>query len=105
MQLAEAIENEPVAWEGTDLLIKVAYGITTFQGGESVNDALAAADREMYERKAMLAFPVALLCRARRHEIRGLNSRPGAMVDGSSKSGWAFASVAKSRAISRRKVG
>ncbi len=54
MQLAEAIENEPVAWEGTDLLIKVAYGITTFQGGESVNDALAAADREMYERKASM---------------------------------------------------
>ncbi len=51
MQLAEAIENEPVAWEGTDLLIKVAYGITTFQGGE---DALAAADREMYERKASM---------------------------------------------------
>ncbi len=54
MQLAEAIETESVAWEGTDLLIQVAYGITTFQGGETVNDALAAADREMYERKASM---------------------------------------------------
>ena len=54
VQLGEAIENEPVSWEGTQLPLRLAYGITTFQGGESVTDTLAAADREMYERKASM---------------------------------------------------
>ncbi len=52
MQLAQAIEEQPVDWEGEPLPIQLAYGITTFRGGESVTDTLAAADREMYERKA-----------------------------------------------------
>ncbi len=52
--LASAIEHRPLDWEGTQLKIGVAYGITTFSGGESVNDALAAADRAMYEQKAAM---------------------------------------------------
>ncbi|MDP6708173.1 MAG: GGDEF domain-containing protein [Alphaproteobacteria bacterium] len=52
--LANEIERRPLEWEGKHLEIGVAYGVTTFSGGESVNDALAAADRAMYERKAAM---------------------------------------------------
>ena len=52
--LASAIEGQAFDWEGQEMNLSVAYGITTFSGGESVNDALAAADRAMYAKKAAM---------------------------------------------------
>lgn len=51
-QLAQAIERSPFLWAGVPHRLSMAYGVTTFNGGESVNDALAAADRAMYLQKA-----------------------------------------------------
>ncbi len=52
--LAEEIESRPFDYEETSHLLSVAYGVTTFTGGESVSDALAAADRAMYAQKAQM---------------------------------------------------
>ena len=49
--LAEAIEARPAAWNGSDLDVRVAFGVHTFTGAEPVDDALHAADRAMYARK------------------------------------------------------
>jgi len=49
--LAEAIEGRPVAFDGCDLDVRVAFGVHTFCGSERVDEALHAADRAMYERK------------------------------------------------------
>lgn len=53
-QLAQAIEQHPFIMKGAPYRLSVAYGVTTFSGGESVNDALAAADRAMYLKKAAM---------------------------------------------------
>lgn len=50
-QLVTAIEAEPVEFEGHTIPIRVAWGVYTFLGDESAGEALAAADRAMYERK------------------------------------------------------
>ena len=49
--LAEAIEARPAAWNGSDLDVRVAFGVHTFTGAEPVDAALHAADRAMYARK------------------------------------------------------
>ena len=49
--LASAISAAPFEWEGQPIPLTVAYGVYTFKPGESVDDALAAADRAMYANK------------------------------------------------------
>ena len=49
--LAEAIGAAPFEWQGHAIALAVAYGVYTFKPGESVDDALAAADRAMYANK------------------------------------------------------
>ena len=49
--LAEAIQGEPARWNGTDLQVRVSFGIHTFSGDEAVDDALHAADQAMYVHK------------------------------------------------------
>ncbi|HSR72083.1 MAG TPA: GGDEF domain-containing protein [Kiloniellales bacterium] len=49
--LARAIADEPAQLDGRPLPVAISYGIYTFAGGETVDDALAAADRAMYDRK------------------------------------------------------
>ena len=49
--LAAAIMAQPLEWEGRRLDVKVSCGCYAFAGGESVDDALAAADRAMYQQK------------------------------------------------------
>ena len=53
-QLAQSIEKHPFLFSGMQHRLSVAYGVTTFSGGESVSDVLAAADRAMYLHKAEL---------------------------------------------------
>lgn len=50
--LAEIIGTTPVTYDGSSFHIYVAYGTSTFAGGESVSEAIAAADRAMYANKA-----------------------------------------------------
>ncbi len=50
--LAKQIADAPVEFDGKVFHVQLAYGISTFAGGESVSDAIAAADRAMYEHKA-----------------------------------------------------
>jgi diguanylate cyclase (GGDEF)-like protein len=49
--LTQAIESVPFEWEDKKLKLSVAVGAYTFQAGENAGEALAAADRAMYERK------------------------------------------------------
>lgn len=49
--LVAKIEEHPLNWNNLDIPIGVAYGTYTFRGGDSAHDALAAADRAMYEQK------------------------------------------------------
>jgi len=50
-RLAGAIREHPFAWDGHEIALEVAHGVYVFKPGESVNDALAAADKAMYEQK------------------------------------------------------
>lgn len=49
--LVRRIEGQTLDWNGTDIAIHVAHGTYTIRGGDSAQEALAAADRAMYERK------------------------------------------------------
>lgn len=49
--LAELIGATPVAHDDNSFHIYVAYGASTFAGGETVSEAIAAADRAMYANK------------------------------------------------------
>lgn len=49
--LAEAIAAHGVEWEGRRLPLSVAYGVHSITSGQSVDDALKAADRAMYAHK------------------------------------------------------
>jgi len=49
--LVRRIEGQTLDWNGTDIAINVAHGTYTIRGGDSAQEALAAADRAMYERK------------------------------------------------------
>jgi len=53
--LVEAIQADPVTWDGTPLKVRVSHGVYTFAGGEAVEDALDRADKEMYARKRKAA--------------------------------------------------
>ncbi|MDJ0982742.1 MAG: GGDEF domain-containing protein [Kiloniellales bacterium] len=50
-RLAQAILSRPLEWEGQRLDIEISFGTYSFAGGESVDDALAAADHAMYRHK------------------------------------------------------
>ncbi len=49
--LAQAIQAEPVKWNGEPLNIRVSHGVYTFAGGEAVEEALDRADKAMYVNK------------------------------------------------------
>ncbi len=49
--LVEVIENTPLVWEGKEIKLSVATGAYSFSQGESVDTALAHADKAMYEDK------------------------------------------------------
>jgi len=49
--LVETIESSPLDWNGEEIPIRVSYGIYTFRGGDTAGEALAAADRAMYQHK------------------------------------------------------
>ena len=49
--LAQAIQADPVVWEGEALEVGISFGVYTFAGGEAVEDALNRADKAMYEHK------------------------------------------------------
>jgi len=51
-QLATAITETPVDHEGRRFQVSVSFGTTTFREGASPGDAMAAADRAMYQNKA-----------------------------------------------------
>jgi diguanylate cyclase (GGDEF)-like protein len=55
--LAEAIEGGPAAWNGSELHVRVAFGVHTFSRDEPVDEALDAADRAMYARKKIPTPP------------------------------------------------
>lgn len=50
-QLAEAIESQPVAWNGVSLSVGASVGVHSLLPGQEAQEALEAADRAMYERK------------------------------------------------------
>ncbi len=49
--LAQVIQRNPATWEGKKLQLSVAYGLYAFNPGEDADEAMAKADRDMYERK------------------------------------------------------
>jgi diguanylate cyclase (GGDEF)-like protein len=56
-ELVADIRANPLGWNGTSISIDLAFGSYTFRSGESVDDALAAADRAMYARKQSMKKP------------------------------------------------
>ena len=50
-ELAEAIAGAELTYDGQAFSIGVAYGVYTLSAGDRVDDALDAADRNMYEQK------------------------------------------------------
>ena len=56
-ELVTNIRTTPFRWDGSTMHIDVAYGAYTFRAGESVDEALAAADRAMYAHKRSMKQP------------------------------------------------
>jgi len=50
-KLARAIAGEATVWEGQSLQVTVAFGAHTLSNGQAPDDALDAADRDMYANK------------------------------------------------------
>jgi diguanylate cyclase (GGDEF)-like protein len=50
-RLAELIHGQSVEWRGHKIALSVAHGTYALKGKEDANDALHAADRDMYARK------------------------------------------------------
>jgi len=50
-QLAEAIRQRPLSWQGRALPLDIAFGVHCFAGNDNAGDALEAADQAMYARK------------------------------------------------------
>ena len=51
VQLAEAVRQRPLSWQGRNLSLEIAYGVHCFAGNDNAGDALEAADQAMYARK------------------------------------------------------
>lgn len=49
--LAKAVAKIPLKWKGEDISLSLAYGVYTFTEAEDPAEALAHADRRMYEHK------------------------------------------------------
>ena len=49
--LADLFLAQPFEWEGKPLALSFAYGVHTFKKGESVDTAIASADKAMYAAK------------------------------------------------------
>lgn len=49
--LSDQIGSQPIAWDGKQLSLSVAFGIHQFQKGENPDTAMADADRAMYAAK------------------------------------------------------
>jgi diguanylate cyclase (GGDEF)-like protein len=50
-QLAEAVRQHPLSWQGRNLPLDISYGVHCFAGNDNAGDALEAADQAMYARK------------------------------------------------------
>lgn len=50
-QLAAAIADDPLEWEGEKIPLEVAFGVHTIRGGADAGAALDAADKAMYAHK------------------------------------------------------
>ncbi len=50
--LMATLERRPFIWEGKQLKVSAAHGVYSFEHGQDPEEALAKADRAMYERKA-----------------------------------------------------
>jgi len=50
-QLADAVRQRPLSWQGRSLALEIAYGVHCFAGNDNAGDALEAADQAMYTRK------------------------------------------------------
>jgi diguanylate cyclase (GGDEF)-like protein len=50
-QLAAAVAERPLEWQGQSIELGVSYGVYSFNGGEDAGDAIDAADRAMYAAK------------------------------------------------------
>ena len=50
-QLADAVRQRPLSWQGRSLALEIAYGVHCFVGNDNAGDALEAADQAMYTRK------------------------------------------------------
>ena len=53
--LADAIQNQPVIWNGKPITVRVAYGAHIMSAGQEPKDALDAADQAMYANKRALS--------------------------------------------------
>lgn len=53
-RIAECISRAPVSVGGCDIVVSVATGMTTMDKGDSVEGAIARADRNMYAAKAAI---------------------------------------------------
>lgn len=49
--LAQVIQNNPLTWDGKKQQLSVAYGLYAFTPGEDASEAMAKADRNMYQHK------------------------------------------------------
>ena len=56
-ELVAHVKTSPFRWNGSTLHLDMAYGAYTFRAGESVDDALAAADCAMYAHKCSMKQP------------------------------------------------
>ena len=50
-QLAAAVAEKPLLWQGKEIPLGISYGVHSFSGGENAGEALDAADRAMYQAK------------------------------------------------------
>ncbi|MCE2510247.1 MAG: GGDEF domain-containing protein [Alphaproteobacteria bacterium] len=49
--LAKLIQGHPFDWKGKAMPLSVSYGVHLFEGREDIDNAIAAADQEMYAQK------------------------------------------------------
>ena len=49
--LSDAIQSEPLDWEGNALPVRASYGVHMLAAGQEAQEALDAADRAMYAQK------------------------------------------------------
>lgn len=50
-EIITLLKNDPLEWQGKKIPLALSYGVYVFTGGEAADEALEAADREMYTYK------------------------------------------------------